>query len=125
MASVLSIIESALSPNCEQLYRKLGYEETRVTSIRKALGAIRKQHFDYIVCEFLYRYGTDYAGCTVSNLDVLLATLQTSSPDTRVVVIVDKSEQQFVTRLTDQFAVHEVLVYQDSSMGDMQRAVTT
>jgi hypothetical protein len=123
--TVLSIIESALSPNCESLYQQLGYRETRMNSMRKALSSIKKTRYDYIVCEFQYRYGTDYAGCTVSNLDVLFATLQTYSPDSKVVVIADKSEQEYVSKLTDQFEVHEVLIYQDSNMADMQRAVTT
>jgi len=123
--TVLSIIESALSPNCESLYQQLGYRETRISSMRKALSSIKKTRYDYIVCEFLYRYGTDYAGCTVSNLDVLLATLQKYSPDTKVVVIADKSEQEYVSKLTDQFDVHEVLIYQNSNMADIQRAVTT
>ena len=123
--SVLSIIESALSPNCESLYQQLGYQESRVNSMRKALSDIKKTNYDYIVCEFLYRYGTDYAGCTVSNLDVLLASLQKYSPDTKVVVIADKSEQEYISKLTDQFDVHEVLIYQDSDLNDMKRAVTT
>lgn len=123
--SVLSIIESALSPDCGNLYQQLGYQETRVNSMRKALGNIKKERFDYIVCEFLYRYGTDYAGCTVSNLDVMLATLQKYSPETRVVVIVDKAEKDYISKLTDQFKVHQILVYQDSDMADMRRAVTT
>lgn len=123
--TVLSIIESSLSPNCESLYQQLNYQETRVNSMRKALSSIKKNNYDYIVCEFLYRYGTDYAGCTVSNLDVMLATLQKYSPDTKVVVIVDKPERQYIPRLTNQFKVHEILVYQDSNMNDIHRAVTT
>jgi len=119
-----------MSPNCEALYLELDYSETRVNSMRKALaaikkGAARKTGFDYIVCEFMYRYGTDYAGCTISNLDVLLATLQKYSPDSKVVMIADKSEQQYIGKLTEHFDVHAALVYQDSNMNDMREAVTS
>lgn len=123
--TVLSIIESALSPNCASLYQELGYAETRVNSMRKALASIKKTAYDYIVCEFQYRYGTDYAGCTVSNLDVLLATLQKYSPETKVIVIADKSEQEYIPKLTNQFDVHKVLIYQDSNMNDLHEAVTS
>lgn len=122
--TVLSIIESSLSPNAEQLYQQLGYSETRATSMRKALSHIKKTRFDYVVCEFLYRYGTDYAGCTVSNLDVMLATLQKYSPDSRVVVIVDKTEQQYISKLSDQFPLHAILVYQEAKLDDLRVAVT-
>ena len=111
MPAVLSIIESALHPDCSRLYRELGYDETRVTSMRKALALVKKQHFDIVVGEFIYRYGTDYAGCTASNLDVLLASLQKYAPDTKVIAVVEKSEMQYVSKLTDQFPLHAALQY--------------
>lgn len=111
MTKVLSIIESTMSPDCGAFYQQLGFTETRVSSMRKALAAVKKTDFDFIVCEFMYRYGNDYAGCTVSNLDVLLASLQKYAPKTKVIAIVEKSELQYVNRLTDQFPLHEVLVH--------------
>jgi hypothetical protein len=51
----------------------------------------------------MYRHGSDYAGCTISNLDVMLASLQKYSPDARVIALVDKTEQHF--------SLHAALLY--------------
>ncbi len=125
MSKVLSIIESSLSPNCEALYRQLNYTETRVNSMRKGIAEIKKTAFDYIVCEFAYGYANDYAGVTVSNLDVMLYSLQKYSPDTKVVVIVEKDEKQYISKLTDIFDIHAVLIYQETNMEDLAKALTT
>ena len=125
MIKVLSIIESSLSPNCVELYKKLEYSETRVNSMRKGIAKIKTTKFDYIVCEFAYGYANDYAGVTVSNLDVMLYSLQKYSPDTRVVVMVDKSEKQYIVKLTEILNIHAVLVYQETNMNDLADAVTS
>jgi len=125
MTKVLSIIESSMSPNCENLYKQLGYSETRVNSMRKAINNIKTTNFDYIVCEFAYGFGNDYAGVTVSNLDVMLYSLQKYSPDTKVVMVVDQSEQQYVSKLTDLFSIHAALVYQKITMNDLKEALTS
>ncbi len=109
--SLLSIKESPIHPDFSAIYSGLGIAETTATSMRKALAAIKKQPFDFIVCEFMYRYGSDYAGCTISNLDVMLASLQKYSPDARVIALVDKAEQQYIARLTEHFPLHAALVY--------------
>ena len=109
--SLLSIKESPIHPDFSATYSHLGIAETTATSMRKAIAAIKKQPFDFIVCEFMYRYGSDYAGCTISNLDVMLATLQKYSPDARVIALVDKTEQQYIAKLTEHFPLHAALVY--------------
>jgi len=111
MPDLLSIIESSMHPNFARLYKDLGIEETRTNSIRKAIALLQKQPPDYIVCEFFYGYGNNYAGVNISNLDVLLSSLQKYAPETRVIVIVDKSERQYVDKLNDLLPLHAVLVY--------------
>ena len=93
--------------------------------MRKGIAKIKTTKFDYIVCEFAYGYANDYAGVTVSNLDVMLYSLQKYSPDTRVVVMVDKSEKQYIVKLTEIFKIHAVLVYQETNMNDLADAVTS
>ena len=109
--SLLSIKESPFHPDSSATYSHLGIAETTATSMRKAIAAIKKQPFDFVVCEFMYRYGSDYAGCTISNLDVMLTSLQKYSPDARVIALVDKTEQQYIARLTEHFPLHAALVY--------------
>ena len=111
MPSLLSIKETPIHPDFSAIYAGLGITETTAVSMRKAIAEIKKQPFNFVVCEFMYRYGTDYSGCTMSNLDVMLSTLQKYSPDARVIALVEKSEQQFIKKFTEHFSLHAALVY--------------
>ena len=111
MTTLFSIIESPTHPNIGPYYKSLGIEETRLPSMRKALSLLKKQQPDFIVCEFFYGYGNNYAGVNVSNLDVMMHTLEKYSPATRVIVLVDKSEREYVDKFIELFPVHAVLVY--------------
>ena len=64
-----------------------------------------------IVADFIYGYGSNYAGVNVSNLDVFLYSLQKYKQDSRVVLLVEKAEQQYVGKLKEIFPIHSVLVY--------------
>jgi len=123
MPTLISIIESAMHPNFGELYQKLGITETRLNSIRKALVQVKKQPPDFIVCEFFYGYGNNYAGVNISNLDVLLSSLQKYSPQTRVIVVVDKAERQYVDKLNELFPLHAVFVYPAKAV-EMEVALT-
>jgi len=109
--SLFSIIESPAHPNFSALYDKLEIEETKITSMRKAISALKKQQPDFIVAEFFYGYGNNYAGVNISNLDVLLYSLQKYSADSKVIVLVDKNEHQYVNKLNDIIKLHDVLKY--------------
>ena len=111
MLTLLSIIESNMHPNFGELYQKLGITEDRVNSIRKAINLLKKQQPDFIVCEFFYGYGNNYAGVNISNLDVLLSTLQKYSPNSKVIVIVEKPERQYVDKLNELLPLHGVFIY--------------
>ena len=111
MPALLSIIESNMHPNFGSLYQRLGIEENKASSIRKAISLLKKQQPDFIVCEFFYGYGNNYASVNISNLDVLLSTLQKYSPNSKVIVIVEKSERQYVDKLNELFPLHAVLMY--------------
>lgn len=111
MLRLLSIIESPMHPNFSTLYRSLGLEEKRVNSMRKAISTLKSYQPDYIVCEFFYGYSNNYAGVNISNLDVMLYSLQKYSPDTRVIIVVDKSERQYVAKLDEILPVHSVFQY--------------
>lgn len=113
MSSTLlfSIIESPVHPNFSALYRRLDINEVKFNSMRKIISQLKKQQPDFIVAEFSYGYSNNYAGVNVSNLDVMLASLRKYAPDSRVIVMVDKSEQQYVGKLQKLFPVHAVLPY--------------
>jgi len=77
--------------------------------MRKAISALKDDTPDYVVAEFFYGYGNNYAGVNVSNLDVFLYSLQKYAPDARVVVLVDRHERPFVEKLSALFPLHAVL----------------
>jgi len=120
-STLLSIIESAAHPNFSSVYQRLDIDESKLNSMRKALAKLKGRPFDFIVAEFFYGYGNNYAGVNISNLDVMLYSLQKYSPDTRVVVLVDKTEREYVDKLNEIFPLHAVLQYpvSDSDMRHM------
>lgn len=109
--TLLSVIESSAHPDFSALYRRKALHEIRVNSVRKAIGTLKKQKPDYIVAEFFYGYGNNYAGVNISNLDVLLSSLQKYAPGARVIVLVDKVERQYVERLNGLFSLFAVVQY--------------
>ncbi len=109
--TLFSIIESSGHPNASELYNALGMKETKITSMRKAIAMLKKQQPDFIVAEFFYGYGNNYAGVNISNLDVLLYSLQKYSEFTKVIVLVDKSEFKYVDKLNEIIKLHDVLKF--------------
>ena len=114
--TLFSIIESSGHPDFTALYTLLGIKESKINSMRKALAEIKqatlkKQQPDFIVAEFFYGYGNNYAGVNISNLDVLLYSLQKYSADTKVIVLVDKNEYKYVDKLNKIIKLHDILKY--------------
>ncbi len=109
--TLLSIIESSAHPNFTELYNSLGIQESKINSMRKAIATLKKQQPDFIVAEFFYGYGNNYAGVNISNLDVLLYSLQKYSADTKVIVLVDKDEFKYVSKLNEIIKLHDVFKF--------------
>ena len=109
--TLFSIIESSGHPNFTELYQSLGIKESKISSMRKVISTLKKQQPDFIVAEFFYGYGNNYAGVNISNLDVLLYSLQKYSSDTRVIVLVDKNEFQYVDKLNNIIRLHDILKF--------------
>ena len=105
-----SIVESPAHPNLSALYRRLGFEELRLPSQRKAVQAIKSRPPDWVVAEFFYGFGNNYAGANLSNLDVFLGSLQRYAPGARVIVLVAKDQRAYVDLLAERFPLHGVLV---------------
>ncbi len=121
--TLFSIIESSAHPNFTALYHSLGIEEKKISSMRKAIAALKKQQPDFIVAEFFYGYGNNYAGVNISNLDVLLYSLQKYSAQTRVIVLVDKDEFQHVDKLNEIIKLHDVFKF-PVSKEQIQKSLT-
>jgi len=106
---LFSVIESPTHPFLTPLYNKLGINELCFKHMRKLISKIKKVQPDYIAVEFFYGYGNNYAGINISNLDVMLYSLQRYSPDTKVIVFVDKTDRQYVDKLNEILPLHAVL----------------
>jgi len=109
--TVLSLIESPTHPKLSELYSRMGLREIQVYSSRKAINVLKKDRPDFIVAEFFYGYGNNYAGVNVCNLDVLLSSLPKYSPDTQTIVFVQKDEVQYVKKLHDIYPLHGVFLH--------------
>jgi DNA-binding NarL/FixJ family response regulator len=107
---LFSVIESPGHPNLSDLYRRLGIREERLASQRKAIQALKRLTPDFVVAEFFYGFGNNYAGTNLSNLDTLLASLQRYAPKARVIVLVDKTQRPHLDRLAELFPLHGILV---------------
>jgi hypothetical protein len=121
--TLFSIIESSAHPNFSELYNSLGIKESKINSMRKAIAALKTQQPDFIVAEFFYGYGNNYAGVNISNLDVLLYSLQKYSEHTKVIVLVDKSEYQYVDKLNDIIILPDVFKFPVNSK-QLQESLT-
>jgi len=109
--TILSIIESPTHPKLSSLYSQMGAREIKVNSSRNAIKALKTHKPDFIVAEFFYGYGNNYAGVNVSNLDVLLSALPKYSPDTKTIVFVQKEEAQYVEKLNNLYPLHGAFLH--------------
>ncbi len=108
--TLFSIIESPAHPDFSALYRRLGFEEVRLTSQRKAIAELKRRTPDFVVAEFFYTFNTYYQAVNISNLDVLLNSLVKYAPAARVIVLVSAAERQHVDALNAILPLHGVLV---------------
>jgi len=110
MPVLYSIIESPTHPRFSDLYAELGIDEAQLTSMRKAISELKTNPPDYVVAEFFYGYGNNYAGVNVSNLDVFLHSLQKYAPAARVIVLADKIDIEHVGKLPKELTPQAVLL---------------
>ncbi|MCO5763362.1 MAG: hypothetical protein NHG36_17980 [Chromatiaceae bacterium] len=109
MATVFSIIESPSHPRLDALYQRLGMAPFKFATQRKAIQALKHTSPDWVVAEFFYGFGNNYAGANVSNLDVFLSSLRKQAPQAKVIVLVAKEQAQYLPLLAARFPLHAVL----------------
>ncbi len=106
-----SIIESPLHPQLSSFYKSHGLNEVRLNSVRKAIQALKSQPPEYVIADFIYGYGNNYAGVNISNLDVFLYSLAKYAPDCKVLVCFEKADKDYVEKLQELFPSIKTLVY--------------
>lgn len=111
MKTLFTLVESPYSPHFPELYQELDIDAARFDSARNLHRALQKQAPDFFVGEFFYGWGNDYAGNTVSNLDVTLRTLQSKAPRAKIIVVMQPREAPHIGKLLEFFPVQTVLKY--------------
>ena len=111
MKTLFSLIESPFPPDLLGLCQELGIVAERFDSARNLHRALQKKAPDFFVGEFVYGWGNDYAGATVSNLDVTLRTLQAVAPHAKVIVVMQPSEEAHIGKLLELFSIHAMLKF--------------
>lgn len=106
-----SIIDSPTHPPTTAYYRQLGITVEVFNSNRKAISKIKKHPPNFIVAEFRYGYSNNYAGVNISNLDVMLMSMQRYAPNTKAILLVSKKERQYVDKLQKIFPLEAILTY--------------
>jgi len=124
VVTLFSVIESPAHPNFTALYRRLKVNEVKFNSMRKVIARLKTQRPDFIVAEFSYGYSNNYAGVNISNLDVFLFSLQKYAPNTRVLVMVEKSERIYVDQLRRIFPLHGILQHPVSARDVEERLLS-
>jgi hypothetical protein len=106
---VFDIVESPLHPDLGPVCAELGLERLAFTQQRKAMSAMKKQPPDFVVADFYYGYGNNYAGANISNLDVLLRSVQRFAPNARIIVLAEPSERAHLDKLAALFRLHATI----------------
>ena len=122
--TLFSIVESPMHPDFSALYRRLGIEEQKFSTMRKAISALKSRVPEIVVAEFFYGYGNNYAGVNVCNLDVFLYSLQKYTAQARVIVLVEAHEYEYVDKLAALFPLHAVLRHPVSA-ADIEASLAT
>ena len=105
---LLFIIEQGGFPVYADEYKKAGYEVTVAQSVRKGLAELKRQSPDLICAEM--NCDPNFRD-RVSNLEPVLATVQSLHPSTQVIVFVEEENLPKVDILRQRFNIFDALTY--------------
>ena len=120
--TLLAVFELGGYPNFTPLYQAEGFQVSQVTSVRKAISALKKAAPQVIVAEFNYQ--SDFRD-RMSSLESLLAAAQ-HHPGIRVIAFYERETRPQLDRLLQQFELFETLAYpigEGQLRNALQRAV--
>ena len=106
--SVLFIVEQGGYPIFADELQREGLHVQTAMSMRKALALLKSGRPDVIIAEF--NYGTQFRD-RISNLEPLLARVQTDHREARVIVLLDRDHQPHLDRLASRFPIFDVIYF--------------
>ena len=125
MLKLLFIIEQGGVPVYADEYSRAGFDVSVVQSMRKALAKLKSDTPDIICTEL--NYDPSFRD-RVSNLEPLLAKLQSTSPNTRVIVFLEPEHRPNLERLKERFEVFDALYYplqMENILASLKKAAST
>lgn len=90
------------------MFIQLGFEVDFEDSQRKAVKLAKKNQYQVLVAEF--SYNPEFRD-RVSNIESLLATLESHSPDVKIVVVYDKINQIQLNQLKQRYKIDATLSF--------------
>jgi len=105
---LLFIIEQGGFPVFDDKYKKAGYEVSVAQSVRKGLAEMKRNRPDLICAEM--NCDPNFRD-RVSNLEPVLATVQSVLPGTPVIVFVEQENLHKVETLRQRFEIFDALTY--------------
>lgn len=112
---LFDIVESPAHPDLAPLAAMLGLERHPFTGQRKAIAQLKKSPPSIVAADFFFGYGNNYAGANVSNLDVLLRSVQRFAPAARIVVFASPQELPHTDKLAALFDLHAIVALPTST----------
>lgn len=106
--NLLFIIEQGGFPVYAEEYARAGYEVTVAPSVRKGLGILKNSSPDIICAEM--NCDPNFRD-RVSNLEPVLARVQSAHPGTKVIVFVENENLHKVDTLRQRFEISDALTY--------------
>ena len=99
--TLLAIIEIGGYPDFSTLYQQAGYQVLKTNTMRKALSLLNKNQPAVVVAEFIFSPTHSFM---ISNIDSLLAVLASKHPQTKLIVLVNKTEVHHLEQLCQRYA---------------------
>ncbi len=106
--TLLTIVELGGYPDFTLDYEREGFCVTQVSSVRKALGEIKRQIPDVIVTEFNFQ--SDFRDRS-SSIETLMASLQPLKPRPKLMVFFEPQYKTQFSQVRERFAIDQVLSF--------------
>ncbi len=108
ISKLLFFIDEGGFDDYTKLFVDLGYEVDFETSQRRAVKLAKKNSYEVLVAEF--NYNPEFRD-RVSNIESLLATMESHSPKAKIVILYDPINQAQLDQLQQRYRMDKVLSF--------------
>lgn len=108
ISKLLFFIDEGGFDDYTKLFVDLGYKVDFETSQRKAVKLAKKNSYEVLVAEF--NYNPEFRD-RVSNIESLLATMESHSPGAKIVILFDPVNQTQLDQLRQRYRMDSVLSF--------------